>query len=420
MKIIHLSHSDAGGGAAIAAHRLTVAQRSVGIDARMLVVRKLTADDMVEAPLGAVGRMRVRAARFVAKRVAEFAARDAPETMRTLGLFSTGIGSLIAGEKADIIHLHWLGSEMMSLAEIALLPPPVVWTCHDMWVFCGAEHYATGRRFVDGYQNHGGMDIDRWIFQRKRRLWDGWRPTLICPSTWMAEQAAKSVLMCHASRFTIPNTLNTDIFRPMPRDDARNQLGLPLDGRIVLFGADGGQTDPRKGFDLLVQALAHLPWSTPGNICLATFGNSLKGSTAIEGHQIREFGAIRDAHRLATLYSAADVFVTPSRIDNLPNTLLEAQACGVPCVAFDVGGMRDIIEKPLNGALAPPFDVEALASRICEVLDCCSPGTREQIRADAIARFGQEHIAQRHLDLYRTLLSAKKESVGRREDGNNV
>ena len=181
MKILHVSFSDAAGGAAIAARRLVEAQRGAGIDAEMFVVRKKSADSAVRAPLGPVGLIRVRAARFFCRRLARLFARADRDGLRTLGLIPSGMGRAIRREVADVVHMHWLGNEMMSLAEIASIRRPVVWTCHDMWAFCGAQHYAEHADFAEGYASAQAVDIDRWIFQRKRRAWSRWQPTLILP-----------------------------------------------------------------------------------------------------------------------------------------------------------------------------------------------------------------------------------------------
>src|SRR5215470_12881689 len=127
MKVLHVNFSDHGGGAAAAAHRLLTAQRSIGLDSQMVVIRKYTADPAVHAPLGGAGQLKSRVARFFAKRIGRAGALEAPEVMRTLAWLNSGLGRAIKRENADIIHLHWLGSEMISLSEIADLPSPIVW-----------------------------------------------------------------------------------------------------------------------------------------------------------------------------------------------------------------------------------------------------------------------------------------------------
>jgi glycosyltransferase involved in cell wall biosynthesis len=248
--------TDAGGGAAVAAKRLQDALRAAGADSRMMVIRKLTDDPAVFEPLGWRGRASVRAVRFYAKRRARWGARADPTGMRSLGLVAHGLGRAAAAAGADVIHLHWVGDEAMGLAEIARLPRPVVWTLHDMWAFSGAEHFSDDGRHRSGYAG-GPADIDRRTWQRKARLWRGFRPHFVAPSRWMAGELAASTLFGNAPCTVIPNTLDPAVFAPGPRDAARAALGLPA-GPLILFGAIGGAADPRKGGDLLADALHRL------------------------------------------------------------------------------------------------------------------------------------------------------------------
>ena len=374
----------------------------------MLVLHRRTDNPNVEGPLGWFARRKIRAARFVAKRLGRMGAVEAPEMMRSLGMLSSGVGAAVARERADIIHLHWVGGEMMSLSEMAKLPSPTVWTCHDMWPFCGAEHYSASRRFVEGYKPATRTDVDAIIFQRKLKFWRNWRPTLVCPSNWLAGEAAASMLMRQKPRAVIPNTLDVEVFRPCDRAEARRRFGLPADGHMILFGAASGRADPIKGFDLLEAAISRLPGLTSGDFFLATFGSRNSGRSHVAGLPAYDIGRLRDPERLAMLYSAADVFVAPSRMDNLPNTLLEAQACGLPCVAFDIGGMRDIIAAPEHGALVPSFNVDVLAQEIISVIVNANDTRLAAIRRGAVRRFGHEKVVTQHIELYRHALEQAK------------
>lgn len=400
VRVLHVSFSDSAGGASIAAMRLARAQRAAGIDARMLVVRKSGADDWVEAAAPAV-RRRARAARFFARRASRLLAGAGREGMRTLAIARTGLGVAIEASGPDIVHWHWVGSEAVSLAEMARVRAPAVWTCHDEWAFAGAEHYADGDSFASDYAGCQPWDCDRWTFARKRRAWAHWSPALIGPSEWMARRARSSPLGCGRVVEAIPNTLDFEVFRPFDRLAARSMLGLPERGAIVLFGADDGIADPRKGFDLLERALTGLSPAQLAGLTLATFGG--KTAAGARGTPAVSLGKVVNPAKLAAAYSAADVFVAPSRQDNLPNTMVEAQACGTPCVGFDVGGLSDIVAAPHHGTLVPPFDTSALGEAI--VAHAHSEAPRQTIRADAVQRFGNAVVVGRHRDLYTRMLS---------------
>lgn len=396
-KVLHVCQSDRMGGAAIAAHRLVKAQRDAGIDARMLVLAKTGVEPWIEQ-VGLLGRTKAKLARVVAKRVLQRDSSPSAGSMRTLAVLSTGFGAAANALGPDIVHLHWLGGEAMSLAEFAELTAPVVWTCHDQWAFCGGEHYAPDDAFVTGYTDRKRGDLDAVTFTRKKRHWSNFRPSLVCPSEWMAGEAQRSKLAKDWPVITIPNTLDADVFSPADRDDSRRSLRLP-GGKILLFGAQAGDVDPRKGFDLLETALEQIGENQ--NVSLVTFGGAERRQSMVAGKTCYEMGRLTDQRALAALYSAADLFVIPSRADNLPNTMLEAQACGLRCVGFDLGGLGDIVTDPRHGELVPPFDTEALAQAILGNLE---KSDRMAIRRDALARFGPEKVVGEHLYLYRTLM----------------
>lgn len=399
MRILHVNQSDRHGGAAIAARRVIQAQHDAGMDVRMLVLDRTGDEDWVIAAPSHV-RWRARIARGVAKRVLAAGAASHRDAFRTMALLPTGLGAAIRREAPDIVNFHWVGSECISLKEIASTGKPTVWSCHDEWAWCGAEHYATDDRFRDGY---AGTDIDAKVFARKRKAWRDFHPVLVGSSHWIAARGRESILQGGNRVETIHTTLDATIFSPVERAQARAALGLPDDGRqIVLFGAQGGGADPRKGFDLLVDALQRIPADKAANMRLVSFGGREARDYEIAGLSAREIGQVREEAMLARLYNAADVFVAPSRMDNLPNTLLEALACGTPCIAFDTTGLPDLVFSPVVGELVPAFDCGLLADAI--VTRLAAGSDRDAIRAAFLDKFGPEEVARRYTALYEEVL----------------
>ena len=366
-------------------------------------MKKVGGDDFVKEAGQASMRARVRLARTVTKYAARTLARNDPKAMRSVGLVPTGLGRAIISCAPDLVHWHWVGGEIVSLAEMASISVPSVWTCHDQWAFCGTEHYAADQRFVTGYRTGGLFDVDAFNFRRKKRAWADWHPTLICPSEWMAQQARASALMGRENIVTIPNTIDATVFTARPPDAARHHFGLPQDAMIILFGAENGGADPRKGFDMLAAALNKIPMSRKSQLLLATFGGQARTEGEMAGFRHIELGRQSTPENLATLYSAADVFVVPSRADNLPNTMIEAQACGLQCVAFAIGGMSDIISRPDHGLVVSPFDIAELADAIQDVVS--RTPDRAAIQRDAETRFGSKVVAEKHRALYQDLLN---------------
>lgn len=412
-RVLMVNVADHGGGAAKAAYRLLAALRATGVDSRMLVRTKATDDPAVHA----AGSWSAGARASLGQAVVRLQ-RAPPAGWRSVNVLPSAWARLINESDADVVNLHWLGDETMSVADIGNIRKPVVWTLHDMWAFCGAEHYpdrGSDARWRKGYARgnrpagHGGVDLDRRTWERKSRSWR--RPwQLVAPSRWLAECATQSRLLGGWPCITIPNVLDTRLFAPVDRDMARRTLGLEGHERIVLFGAHQGRADRRKGFDLLRGALAELRRHSHamGRLSCLAFGEA--GSAEPE---IRWLGRIDEEARLAMLYSAADVMVVPSRLENLPQTATEAQACGCPVVAFATGGLPDAVDDRVTGYLARPFDVKDLAEGVRWVLSDRPRYEllRRQARERAQTLWSAEAVVPRYLEVFAAAAAAQKVHV---------
>lgn len=403
-----VSNSDVLGGAARATYRLHKALRSRGVDSVLVVRKQLTNDpDVHQHPEAGWTRVLATRAGMVANRLQQ----TTNPVIHSPNPLPTRLGRHLRG---DVVNLHWIGSGALSIEDIGRIAPPTVLTLHDMWAFCGSEHYAPDTaeaRWIEGYTRgnrpigHHGLDVDRLTWRRKRR---SWRPMpVVTPSLWLADCVRRSALMGDWPVHVIPNPLDLDIFRPRPRREARQAFGVPTDVPVILFGALGADRDTRKGYDLLLAALNRL---RPSEGCVAVvFGQHAPSSPPDVGIPLRWTGPIDDEQALASLYSAADVMVVPSRQENLPQTATEAQACGVPVVAFNTTGMPDVVEHCKTGYLSEPFDPVSLAAGIIWVLD--DPDRRARLSASARvraeARWATDIVVPQYLDVYHQAIEAR-------------
>lgn len=417
MKILLVSHADGGGGAAIAAYRLHQALRATGVESRMLVLRKTTDDPQVEQFFGSGWRM-VRAGiqRQLAQKLVS-RQHTANKVLHSPAMFRTGLADYINASDADVVNLHWICEEMISIEEIGKIRKPIVWTLHDTWAFCGAEHYFDpigAPRFKEGYRSdnrpdgHSGWDIDRWVWQRKVKGWQDQWFHLVAPSQWMADQAKASVLFRDQHISVIPNGLSLDLFKPLDKKFARDAWNLPHDKKLILFGAVSSTSDPRKGFYYLQQALKELAGQGMSETMeVVVFGGGKSNVNHDIGMKTHYIGAARDNVSLAILYATADLFVTPSMQDNLPNTLVEAMACGLPCVGFSVGGIPEIINHGVNGFLVEPFSISELANSMAFLLKKLGgsegDAMRNSARALAVAQYEEGVFAQRMMAVFNNL-----------------
>lgn len=414
LKILHISTSDVGGGAARAAFRITVAQAKAGLDSRLVVLRQREPHPLLLQPLGHFGSLLPQAKSLISRRLLK-SQKTNNQTLHSLNLFSSGLVEWINHSNADIVNLHWVGGEMLSIADIGKIRKPLCWTMHDMWPFSGAEHYddlANPERYKTGYTKNNrpagycGPDLDAWTWRRKQNAWANTRFNLISPSHWLADCARNSALQGHHPIHVIPNPVDLAVFKPHDRQLARRILGLREDRRYILFGAMGCTGDKRKGFHLLQPAIQTLTHSTQytDDTEVLIFGANAPENPPDLGLKTHYLGSFHDEISLSLLYSAADVFVAPSMQDNLPNTLVEAIACGTPCVAFQIGGMPDLIVPSVTGFMAAPFEITSFADAITQALALNTQFHRTQIRSYAENTFKEDVVARQYQSLYEKML----------------
>lgn len=408
MDILHVSATDTSGGASRAAYRIHLAQCGGGISSRMAVTKKFSNDPSV-----------ISRSRRLAK-VRNYT-RSAVEQLLLAKIFTRSpnpcsanlvLGSSIprdAINQADLINLHFIGSSTIHHSLKPVREKPIVWTLHDMWPFSGVEHYGSesdtalwrtgsvaGKSFFDR--------IDRSILMRKKKCWEDIDLTVVCPSQWLAECAKSSSLFRERRVEVIPYALNLQTFRPIEKHVARALLGLEQDRRYILFGADPANlASTRKGGDLLRDALLELG-DLRGDVSILLFGSS-KQREVRGNFEFLSLGSFSDDVALSVVYNAADCFVAPSRQDNLPNTVIESLACGTPVVAFDVGGMPDMLDDNV-GALAEPFSVKSLSNCLREVLARGSLSFTLKCRERAESLFAPRLIAEKYKSLYADILES--------------
>tara|TARA_B110000003_G_scaffold196749_1_gene195401 strand:+ start:805 stop:2049 length:1245 start_codon:yes stop_codon:yes gene_type:complete len=410
MKVILITNSNHGAGAPKAAKRLHESLLLNNCDSKIWVNNKHGDDERVIEPSGKFLKT-INILKLYLSIIFVKLLKTNNEILHSPQIFSSPYWLKAINESdADIVHLHWFQKEMISISDLSKIKKPIVWTLHDMWGFCGAEHYSYDNRWNEGYLKsnrpigEGGLDLNMWTWKRKKKYWK--KPIqIIAPSHWMKESVNKSLLMKEWPVSVIPNPINIDVWNPVDKKIARDLINLPKDLDLILFGAASGTKSYIKGFDLLHDAIIKMGKSNnKKQIGLVIFGQSKPKNPPKYNFPVFYLGYLNDILSLKTAYSAADLLVIPSRLDNLPNMGVEANACGTPIVAFNNAGLPSIIKNKHNGYLAKPFDVNDLLKGIYWVLD----SDREQLKKNCINHvldnFESKKIALEHVELYKKII----------------
>jgi glycosyltransferase involved in cell wall biosynthesis len=416
MKVIILNTEDTNGGAARAAYRLHRGLQKLDTKSQMMVQIKTSNDDTVARVERPLERSLARARSAIDRLPLRLAGQECKSMFSTQWLPNSSV-NYINRLNPDIINFHWINGGYIPIESLSKFLAPLVWTLHDMWAFTGGCHYSGD---CDRFTQSCGMcpalnssnesDVSRWVWQRKRKNWQNINLTIVTPSHWLAKQAKSSSLFQNLRIEVIPNGIDTEVYQPIDRSVARKILGLPPDKYLILFGALNALSDPIKGFDLLLSALKSLKESQiASEIEVAIVGSSKPDCDNIDTFKTHYLNKLHDDISLSLVYSAADVFICPSRNENLPNVILESLSCGTPCVAFNIGGIPDLIDDRVNGYLAMPFDTADMARGIEWILTDPARYSvmRNQARQKAIDGFNERKQATSYRSLFDELLLKK-------------
>ncbi len=418
MKVTLINTTDAGGGAPAACMRLLKALNGNGVDATMAVQKKLTTEQRV---LATVGNNKARADFFM-ERLPFMFFHEKDKSVRfafSAANSGTDITNNPSIQEADVLHLHWTNSGYLSLSnlqQLLSLGKPVVWTLHDMWSFTGGCHYSGD---CDHYlqqcgncwmlRNSNPADLSHRVWLRKAKMLQAAKNlTVVSCSHWLGEVARSSSLLKQQRITTIPNPIDVDLYTPLDKLSLRKRYGLNTDAPIILFGA-ANINDRRKGISYLIDALTRLK-ETLGNdtkVEVVVFGKNKHFDVSSLPFKTTELGMITSDEKLAEIYNLADVFVSPSLEDNLPNMIMEALACGVPVAAFNTGGIPDLIDHQQNGYLADYKSATDLANGLHYLLfnterDLLATAARQKV----LNNFTNELVASQYIKLYQSVLNS--------------
>ena len=412
MRVLIVNTSERTGGAAVAANRLMMALNNNGVKAKMLVRDKesdsLTVVGLPKSPMLNWHFLWERLVIF-------FHCRFSRKHLFEIDLANSGsdITKLREFQEADVIHLHWINQGMLSLSGIRKIlksGKPVVWTMHDIWPATAICHLTLNcRNFTTHCHNcrllpgkGSSSDFSTSVWRKKEKMLEDSSIYFVTCSHWLEQEAKASALLRGQKIVSIPNPIDTHIYRSGDKQTARKNLGLPEDKRLILFVSQR-VTNKNKGMDYLIDACRQL--KDYELVILGGHAEEVVDQLPLKAHPL---GYVNDERRIVEIYQAVDVFVLPSLSENLPNTIMEAMACGVPCVGFKVGGIPEEIDHKRNGYVAEYRDSDDLARGIRWIL---SEADYDQLSQEAVRKvahsYSQQSVAISYLDVYHQAMAFK-------------
>jgi len=421
MRVLIVNTSENIGGAAVAANRLMNALNNNGVKAKMLVRDKLSE----EITIASLPHKCLNQRHFLWERWCIFwHLHFSRNHLFDIDIANSGtdITSLREFKEADVIHLSWVNQGFLSLKDIHKIiksGKPIVWTMHDLWPATAICHYAHGCKAFNTEckncqllpGNGSNKDLAYKIWNRKKKIYAHSNIHFVTCSMWLEGQAKSSELLVGQQVTSIPNPIDTRVFYNKDKAQSRLSAGLPANKRIILFVSQK-VTDERKGMAYFVQALEKLVHANPeykDNTCVAILGGHSEEIEKLLPLPTYSLGYVNEVKRIVDIYNSSDIFVLPSLEDNLPNTIMEAMACGVPCLGFKVGGIPEMIDHHKNGYVAKLKDADDLANGINWIL---SEADYDELSSNAVNKVGtkysQHSVAMKYIEVYNQAMAFKK------------
>ena len=416
MKILIVSTYDTLGGAARGAYSIHQGLLQKGFDSTMLVRRKVSNDSKVISLENSFTVFKYKLIQKLETRwFSKYKNRSKTKFSTSLHS-SSNIVKKINQLKPDVVHMQWVADGLITYSDFKKIKAPIVWTLRDMMPFTGGCHYTEGcTKFETNcgscpiLKSDTEKDLSYKVFKKKKEALENVskaKMSFTGISKWVTDEGKKSSLLKKHEGHYIPNIIDSQLYVPKDKEASRKKLNLPLDKKLILFGAIGAKTDPRKGYEYLAEAIEKIDIK---DIAAVTFGGKTKEVQTIGNTVYYNFGFINDDQLLIDLYSAADVMVVPSLQEAYGKTVGEAMSCGTPVVAFNEGGPKDIVDHKVNGYLAELCNAEDLKNGILWILNHKnSESLSKEARNKIVEKFNTDSVIEQYINVYKKMLNQTK------------
>jgi glycosyltransferase involved in cell wall biosynthesis len=412
VKILQISYSNYKGGASRAAWRIHQSMLKNRINSDFLVINPdWNISNKLISPYSKFDYQIFFIKRIIGSVISKIFLLD-KFSIQSLSLFQSNLYKFINNSDYDIVNLHWICAEMMSIEDIAKIEKPIVWTLHDMWPFTATEHFTFDTRWKFGYykkkKNVGFLFLKKLIWKRKIIRWKNKKFFIVGVSNWISKCATKSFLFKNNKIQTINNTLDLNFWKPINKNISRKYFNLPNNIKIFGHGALGTANSLLKGRDLIENSLKILKIKKTDLIIL-NFGDSVLSEEV--GVKVINLGKLNTDIDIRYFYNSLDLFICPSRLESFGQTALEAQSCGVPVLCFDTSGLKDIVVHKKNGFFIRGFSISKFVKGIdffLKITDSEHKKMSNYSRNYALKNFSYKKIAKEYSCLYKKILDSIK------------
>tara|TARA_B100001093_G_scaffold501729_1_gene553779 strand:+ start:4573 stop:5766 length:1194 start_codon:yes stop_codon:yes gene_type:complete len=323
------------------------------------------------------------------------------ENTTNFNLFSSYLLDDINKSNFNLINLHWIGNDTLSLNDIGKINKKVIITLHDMWPYTAIEHYIDTKEYLKKYthnsKNNKNLFINK-IFNKKIESFKN-ISNVICTSKWQKKMAEKSLVLKHAKKILIPLPLNFDYWKPIDKKKAKKELNIYDDYYSIFLPLSNIYAGKRKGVDLLISALNKI-----NNIKIILITTNYK-NIYFKNKNIIHVNLLtsNSSKDLIKIYSATDLFLMPSRYESFGQTLLEAQACNCPAVVFKNTGCEDLVLNKINGYKAKYLNIDDLIKGINWCYRKFYKKKNNHIRNIAIKKFSNQVVLKKYKNFFNDL-----------------
>lgn len=403
-KILHLNFSD-DGGAAIAVMRIHDVLKKIKYKSSVLVAEKFNKHSDVFCNQNFFSDFIWSQKKKISRNL-KYIYKSNNKNTHTISFFNSNILSQINLYNPDIINIHWIGNEFISLKQISKIKIPIIWTLHDMWLYTGAEHYTSDQRFIYGYNKNNrnkdekGFDINRWVWGRKKKYLSK-DIKIISTSDWQYQNAKKSFLLKENNIYKIPLPIDTNIWKPVNKDVARKDLGWFNDKIYFLFGFSDYKKKNIKGLDIALNLFDKFNKAHNEKCVLNIFGKINK--QYLDKKNINILGNLDNSTDLKKIYSASNLLLNPSRIESFGQVALEALSCGLPILINKNTGTNDLIKSKEMGYILEKEENSDFFNLLKWFNENCLTNNQNLIHKKVKENFSYEIIGNRYKDFLKEI-----------------